>query len=921
MEGNAPLVSVRLALADPIRCVSVSGGSREVLGFSAEELLSGQVDLRDRIHPNDKSLAEPLFSPALTIPRGLVRLRLFDSQDEMRRIAIEPSRGRDPKSGQVFLDLVIRPDAPDTRESLTEELRGPLRLFIERAPVPLAMFDRDMRYLAVSRRWQESFGFEAQDIIGKAHYEVMPEIPAHWRQQHRRALAGESVRGGEEKLVRSNGQVQWVRRELHPWHNSIGEIGGVLVFSEDVTERMQATEQLKVAASVFTQAREGILITDPRGDILDVNEMFTRITGYTREEAVGRNPRILKSGRQSEDFYRDMWRSLQQSGHWSGELWNKAKDGRLYLESLTITAVYDQAGRVQQYVGMISDVTETREQEVRLARVASYDTLTNLPNRTLFADRLQQSVAQAHRRRQRLAVACVDLDGFRHVNERCGRDVGDQLLTDLAQRMSQVVREGDTLARIGGDKFAAILLDLGDTDSARQLFDRLLAAASDLDPCGNAAASVSASIGVAFYNRAEGIDAGQLLRRAEQAVYQAKLAGKNRCEIFDATHDAVVRNRQEDLEQIRRAFDRQEFILYYQPVVNMSTGALVGAEALVRWQHPERGLLAPAAFLQTIENHELMQRMGDWGLKTALEQVETWGDAGLTVPISVNVAPHHLQQPGFVERLRALLNDHPRVRPSSLEIEVLESSALNDLAQVSAVLAACRDLGISVALDDFGTGFSSLTWLRRLPVNIVKIDQSFVREMLENPDDLTILEGILGLAAAFDRMAIAEGVETVEHGNLLLQLGCIYGQGYGIARPMPPEELPAWRASWKPDPTWTGANSAGPERRGFLQAAVAHRAWAAALESFLRGERNVPPPPDPHRCRFGLWLERERQKPGTRSPEFEEMDRLHQQIHAFANRLSGQEWRSLGVDAQISQMRRLGDNFARQFDALLRDMP
>ncbi len=919
MERNAPVASLRLALANPRRCVSVSAGSREVLGFSDEELLAGRVDLRERIYPNDQSLAAPLFSPDAATPQGPLRLRLLDPQDEIRHVCVESSKTSDVKTGEILLDLKIWQDNAEPEEPGTHELHGLLRLFIEWAPVPLAMFDRQMRYLAVSRRWQESFGFEGQDIIGRAHYEVMPEVPAHWRDQHRRALAGQSVNAGEEPLVRTNGQVQWVRREMHPWHMGTGEIGGVLVFAENITERIQATEKLKLAASVFTHAREGIVITDPRGAILDVNEMFTRITGYSREEAIGRNPRMLKSGRQSEEFYRDMWRALLESGHWSGELWNKAKDGRLYLETLTISAVRDRTGQVQHYVGLISDVTEIREREQRLARVASYDALTNLPNRTLFADRLQQAVAQAHRRQQMLAVACLDLDGFRHVNERCGRDSGDQLLTELTQRMSQVLREGETLARIGGDEFAAILLDVGDKASARHLLNRLLAAASEADPCGNSAVSVSASLGAAFYDRAEDIDASQLLRRAEQAMYKAKLAGKNRCEVFDPSQDAVMRTHQEDVEEIRRAFEKKEFVMYYQPCVNMWTGALIGAEALVRWRHPKRGLLPPATFLPVIENHVLMERMGEWGLETALTQLEVWSDAGLEIPISVNIAARHLQQPGFVERLRVLLNEHPRVPPMWLELEVLESGPLRDLAHVSTVLGACQEIGVSVALDDFGTGFSSLTWLRRLPVNIVKIDQSFVREMLDNPDDLTILEGILGLAAAFDRMAIAEGVETVEHGRLLLQLGCVFGQGYAIARPMPAEELPAWRAAWKPDASWTDASPAGPEHRGLLQAAVAHRAWAAALEAFLKGERNVPPPPDAHRCRFGLWLERERKKERAASPGFEEVDRLHRQIHGFANRLSGPEWRGMGVDAQINQMRRRGDTFARQLDVLLRD--
>ncbi len=919
MKSNVPVTCLKLSPADPTRVLSASGQSHDVLGFSAEELLAGRVILRDRVHPDDRSLADSLFSPDQSASPGPIGLRLFDARGILRLVSVEASKSVDEKTNQMLLNLTIRPQSPKLAESVSQELHGPLRIFIERAPLPLAMFDRHMRFVAASRPWREAFGVEERDIVGRPVYEAIPRFPAHWREQHQRVLAGEAVEADEEPFVRANDEVVWVRRELHPWHLENGEVAGVMVFAENVTERVQGTERLKLAASVFTHAREGIVITDPRGVILNVNQMFTRITGYTREEAIGRNPRILQSGRQSKDFYADMWRALQESGEWSGELWNKAKDGRVYLETLTISAVYDPGGCVQHYVGLFSDVTQAREHEERLARAATYDALTNLPNRTLFADRLQQAISHVNRRGQTLAVACLDLDSFRLMNERCGRDAGDRLLTDAAHRMSQVLREGDTLARIGGDKFAAILLDIGDMDSTRHLLEHLLAAASQSDPCGASALRISASAGVAFCRRAEGIDAGHLLRRAEQAMYQAKLAGKNRCEFFDASHDAVLRTHQEEIEQIRRAFDQQEFVMYYQPCVNMTTGALIAAEALVRWRHPERGLLAPAAFLPTIENHELMRRMGEWGLETALSQIETWSDAGLDIPISVNIAAYHLQQADFADRLRALLHGHPRVRPSMLELEVLETSALHDLAQVSEILSACRDLGISVALDDFGTGFSSLTWLRRLPVNIVKIDQSFVREMLDNPEDLTILEGILGLAASFDRIAVAEGVETVEHGKLLVQLGCVYGQGYGIARPMPADQLPHWRAQWNPDPSWTDGISTGPESRGFLQAAVAHRAWAAALEAFFKGERNVPPPPDHRRCRFGSWLERERQKPGIRSPAFEQMDQIHRQIHAFANRLSAPGWHGMGVDAKLSQIRRLSDNFAQQLDILLRD--
>ncbi len=825
--------------------------------------------------------------------------------------------------GEVIGLFGICPDItePIDADRKLRENRELFQLFIEHAPAAIAMFDRDMRYLAVSRRWFQDFNLKQEDVTGRSHYEVFPEIPERWKAMHRRALAGEDLYCEEDRFVRADCSIQWLRWELHPWRTSEGAIGGILIFTEDITQQKKDKEQLQLAASVFTNAREGILICDPQGSILDVNEMFTRITGYSRMEVLGRNPRILKSGRQSQEFYSDMWRSLLENGQWSGEMWNKTKDGRVYPEMLTISAVYDRASKVQHYVALFSDVTQSKEQERQLERMAHFDALTNLPNRALLADRLEQAMAQAHRRGHLLAVACVDLDGFRFVNDNYGQEAGDQLLMAVARRMKQVLGETNTLARIGGDEFVAVLLDLPDVDAARPILDSLLACASQPETCGDASVQVSASIGVVFYPQTEEIDADQLLRQAGQAMYQSKLAGKNRYQVFDPRHDITIRTFHEDLEQIRRALVKSEFVLHYQPRVNMSTGKLVGAEALIRWEHPTRGHLKPDLFLPVIENHPLIDRIGEWVIEHALAQLETWHAAGLRIPVSVNIAAHHLQQPGFAERLRTLLSAHPNIRPSSLELEVLETSALHDVAQVSHVLAACREIGVSIALDDFGTGYSSLTYFKRLPVNMLKIDRSFVRDVLDDPEDLSILEGVLGLATAFDRMAIAEGVETVDHGRLLLQLGCVYGQGNGIAHPMPGNDLPAWSATWNPDPAWLNVASVAPRMRSVVHAAVAHRAWVSALESFLLGLRRSPPALDPHRCRFGRWLDSERPDPIGSATAFHKVDQLHQQIHALADVASAWEPAAAGADiqAQVLELHRLRDALLEQLNQLLQD--
>jgi diguanylate cyclase (GGDEF)-like protein/PAS domain S-box-containing protein len=597
-----------------------------------------------------------------------------------------------------------------------------------------------------------------------------------------------------------DGRPLWTSVSLKFAH--IGSQERILAVVRDVSQRKEAEAKLQLAASVFDHAREGIIITDASGTIIDINEAFVRITGYGRDEALGQNPRMLKSDRQDQTFYEAMWRDLIDQGHWSGEIWNRHKDDEVYAELLTISSVRDASGAVQQYVGLFSDISAMKEHQIQLEHIAHFDALTNLPNRVLLADLLQQAMAQAQRRRQQLAVVYLDLDGFKAINDQHGHDAGDQVLITLAQRMKHALREGDSLARLGGDEFVAVLIDLEDLAASRPLLGRLLEACSQSVRVGDLNLQVSASLGVTVFPQQQDIDADQLLRQADQAMYQAKLSGKNRFHFFDAEQDSSIRGRHESVERIRLALDNQEFVLYFQPKVNMRSGQIIGAEALIRWQHPEKGLLTPALFLPVIEGHPLAVSIGEWVIDKALTQMELWQAAGLDMKVSVNIGARQLQQGDFVDRLKFILAKHPQVNPASLELEVLETSALEDIAQVSDVIEACAHIGVKFALDDFGTGYSSLAYLKRLRVAMLKIDQSFVRDMLEDPDDLAILQGIIGLAESFKRQVIAEGVETVAHGSLLMQLGCELAQGYGIARPMPPDQLPGWAASWQPDAAW-----------------------------------------------------------------------------------------------------------------------
>ena len=519
-------------------------------------------------------------------------------------------------------------------------------------------------------------------------------------------------------------------------------------------------------------------------------------------------------------------------------------------------SIADTGGSIVGISGTLNDVTAQKEHESQLEYIAHYDALTGLPNRVLLHDRLQRSMVQARRRGQQLAVAYIDLDGFKAINDVHGHRVGDQLLTVLATRMKAVLREGDSVSRLGGDEFVAVLVDLADLEAGLHLIQRLLSAVAQSVPAGGRVLKVSASIGLTLYPQSEEVDADQLLRQADLAMYQAKLAGKNRYHIFDTAQDRCQRGRHESLARIRQGLEAGEFMLLYQPKVNMRTGLLSGLEALIRWRHPEQGELEPASFLPVLEDHPLSVELGEWVIENALEQIGRWKRAGFEVQVSVNISARHLQSPDFMARLQSMLIAHPELGAGSLELEVLETSALESMSQVSRIVEECAGIGVSFALDDFGTGYSSLAYLKRLPAAKLKVDQLFVRNMLDDPDDLAILEAILGLAHAFRREVIAEGVESVQHGKLLLQLGCELGQGYGISRPLAGDAVPLWAAAWSLPVAWRDRHPVEHDYAMLLRAQVEQRAMMNRLAAWVADDSCTPPPPVFRDGRLLQWLER-----------------------------------------------------------------
>jgi len=626
----------------------------------------------------------------------------------------------------------------------------------------------------------------------------------------------------EFQIIRPcDGKERWVHGKGVLQLNEDGTPFSMMGTIQDITDRKRTDEKLILSESALKRQNNllesllkalpiGVFMVEvPSGKPLVANDAALKLLGRgilpdANKENLSDAYKAYKIGSSGPYPIDEMPIVLGMKGQTShiDDMVIRRPDNSMSIVEVYGTPIMNEEGNIWASLVSFSDISQRKEHEAELKRIAYYDSLTNLPNRVLLADRLNLAMAQTRRRGQPLAVAYLDLDDFKPINDRHGHEVGDQMLMELANRMKQALREGDTLARLGGDEFIAVLLDVPNIKACEPMLNRLLAAACQPTQIGDFMLEVSASVGVAFYPQSEDMDADQLLRQADNAMYQAKQAGKNRYHLFDAEQDRSVRSYHEILTRIRQALSSREFVLHYQPKVNLVTGKIFSVEALIRWQHPEKGLLSPVTFLPYLEGSDLEVAVGEWVIDTALKQIETWSAAGLTLSVSINISANHLLQPNFSTNLDLALKRHPTILPSGLVLEILETAAISDMSQAVNVLTRCRELGVLISLDDFGTGYSSLTYLRTLPVDILKIDQSFIRDMLTDPSDMGIIISLIQLAKTFNLIVIAEGVETLEHGAMLVQLGCTLMQGYGIARPMPANQMSGWIGQWRDKAIW-----------------------------------------------------------------------------------------------------------------------
>ena len=584
----------------------------------------------------------------------------------------------------------------------------------------------------------------------------------------------------------------WVHGKGDLTYDESGRIIKMFGTIQDISQQKKAEAQLTLAASVYQNANEGIMVTDIDNLIVDVNQAFTDITGYSKAEVLGKTPKILHSGHHNAEFYNVMWSAIHKTGKWEGEVWNRKKSGELYPQFISISTIKDQQNNVQHYLALSSDISIQKNHEDKLQKMAHFDALTDLPNRVLFRDRLDQSIVRCNRNNDFLSLAFLDLDGFKEINDTYGHDIGDQLLKIISTRYRQQARESDTVARIGGDEFIILLNETNNIEETLNIYERFLESTRQPIFINGHQLTVSCSIGITYYPQANVIDSDQLIRQADHAMYQAKLLGKNGYHIFDDEKDQVARALHQKISAIEHAINHEEFVLYYQPKINMLSGEVLGLEALIRWQHPKKGLLLPADFLPAVEKNSLSISLDKWVIEAAFKQASIWTKQNILQSISVNLGEQILQNYKLIEFLESMFAQYPNVVAQQIQVEVLETCALEDMEHASNLMRRCQELGVKVAIDDFGTGYSSLGYIKNLPATYLKIDQSFVRDMLVDEGDLAILKAVIGLAEAFGMQTIAEGVETHEHCRQLVTLGSHIGQGYGIARPMPADAVQKW---------------------------------------------------------------------------------------------------------------------------------
>ena len=749
------------------------------------------VDLPEQVHWNDfKQQLQP----------HLLRREEIDSEHPDAESCIEhldsghtikASNCRTREGGLAC----VRTDITHT-QNIEQKLRN-LGRALEQSPASVMITDTRGKIEYVNPKFSQVSGYTREEALGQSAGILRSgKMPPEVYQDLWSTLEKGEEWHGQLLNKRKDGSLFWESSSISAVRDEKNEVLSYIAVKEDITQQKEAEEQLRMVETVFRTSNEAIMITDQNGLIKTTNPAFTRITGYTPEEVQGRGPNILNSGRHDKHFYQSMWQELNQKGAWSGEIWNRRKDGSIYPEWLSVSVVYDHEGDISEYVAVFTDITKRKNDEAKIIHQAYYDELTQLPNRTLLSDRLNLAIATADRDKQIIALLFIDLDRFKYVNDSMGHEYGDDLLRQVAQRFNNCVRDTDTVARFGGDEFVVLLHNIKSEADATHVAGKLVDRLSQPFLLAGREIIIGASIGIAMHP-GDADTAEMLIRNADLAMYKAKQSGRNQIHFFTSTMQEHANQRMTLEQDLRQALDRKQLEVVYQPIVSGLSGRIAGVEALLRWHHPERGMISPEQFIPLAEETGLIGEIGEWVLETACAQLKHWSDTGLSFHLSVNISERQ-RELGLNAAIVSRILERHQIAPSRLVLEITEGLLLRDSEETVGWLNGFREAGVHLAIDDFGTGYSSLSYLKRFPVDTLKIDKEFVRDLDSDHYADSLVSAIISMTASLELRLIAEGVETEAQRISLARQGCQFMQGYLFCRPLPASKLSLWLEQYQP---------------------------------------------------------------------------------------------------------------------------
>ncbi|BDY05738.1 EAL domain-containing protein [Ferrimonas sp. YFM] len=877
------------------RWLEVNEKMCQILGYSEQELL--HLSFSDVTHPGDLDVNLRLLKQALDghTQSYTMDKRYIHKSGSIVWVSLNASLVRGADGKPKYFAVVIQ-DITELRR-IREDLQRKEAHYRQTLKVTKTG-SWECNLLTEQVFWSEnmeqiwgmpkgSFDGKLETVSASIHPEDLPA----WEEDVRACIEDGKEHNLEYRLKLPDGSIRWVLAIGDAERDKQGEAVLLRGLAMDITERKNTQQavkdseaRLQIAGQVaYDLIYEWDVATDELQWFGNIDNFLGFEHGEISENIEAWLDLIHPDDRQALSTAVELHRTSTQELNYEYRI--QQKDGQYQYWSDRALPIIDETGKPCRWIGVCRNITKFKEQQLELERIAHYDNLTKLPNRALLLDRLQQALAYAQRHSTQFAVVFMDLDGFKQINDEHGHDIGDRVLVQVASNLLTAIREEDTIARLGGDEFVAILNDFPPQDEGKALLDRLLIAAATPLKVNSHSLSVSTSIGVTLYPQGAETTVEQLLRQADQAMYLSKLAGKNRYSFYDHEHADNLGKHHKAVQRIAQALQNDEFILHYQPKVNMARGTLIGVEALLRWQHPERGLLEPNHFLPLVHEHAVYAQIGEWVINKAMKQLEIWQLQGFSTPISINIGARQLQSPDFIQLIQSIKARHQSVTTDSIEFEILETNAIRKIDEVSKVMQSCQQMGIRFALDDFGTGYSTLSYLKQLPATQLKVDRSFIRDIMQDPVDLAIVQSILAMSLAFRQQVIAEGVTSEEHGKMLLWLGCEHAQGFFIAQPMTGEDIPRWQANWAPPASWLSTRSLSPTKLAIVISMVEIRSWHNELQWYLEGRRPHPPALGGHDCRFGQWLLGDAKQLYAGHADYQTLEHLYAELQRYAGQV------------------------------------